>query len=203
MFNFRLLKQSQWLDLMDAGKINALFALLDGQPNTNDVFVDGVYQGYEDFYNATRSRPAPFTAQNFYLFLKSVFMSAPLDAKDATFLDSWELGYVAGWCVALGEMNLDSFFVGHGEHNNKSQWTRLRDESQGVDVICREEYRAQGTIQYVLNDDEGHYIATVSSAGISCSCGQPGCKHTPVVARISPWFHDEKIVSQAPAKVEV
>lgn len=201
MFNFHLLKQSQFFDLIDAGGDHAIFSQMLSEGCDNDTFFDGMMDGYKAFYNITEDRPASFTAHNFYLFLKGVFMQDIGDGvKGAAFLDNYKMGYVAGWCLALGECNTTLFHAGEKQAFNG--YSRLLEEYR-AEVLAREEYRERRVVQYVLRDDQGLYVAEVDAQGVVCSCScsgvTPECVHVQLVERISPWFEDGKITG----KVEV
>lgn len=195
MFNFHLLKQSEFFNIVDNGGDHPLFSLLAEKANTNDVFMDGLMDGYADYYDATIPRP-DFCGQGLYLFLKGIFMEDVSDGvKGAAFLDYWKTGYVAGWMLALGENKEELFFLGR-PRAHRSQWTRLRSEHEGVDIMGREEYRDRHIVMYVLDDGTGLYIAEVTEHGIisTCECTTEDCKHVRLVKRVSGWFNDEEIV---------
>lgn len=201
MFDFPLLTEQAFYDLVDQGRDHPVFAWMLSERHDNDPFFDGATHGYKAFYCVSEDRPTSPSAHSLYLFLKGVFMQeGGDDVKGAAFPGHYAMGYAAGWSIALGENRRDLFHA--GKKRGFNGYARLLDPSR-VEVLDREEYRARHVVQYVLKDEQGFYVAEVDSQGVICSCDcsgtAPECEHVCLVERISPWFNGDTITRPAVA----
>jgi len=181
--------------MIDENKISPVFALLD-ETADNEIFIDGLFDGYTDFYDTTSVRPEPFTAQNLCQFFNKILNLRVNGIEDPDFLNYWELGYIAGWSLGLGESNPDLFH----QSNHSHRWIKesygsfnLASVLQGVEleILTRKvmfAYAKSKYVEYAVCDRSGIFVLKATIEGITCTCGQPDCDHARVIARLEPKF---------------
>jgi len=191
-----MLTQEQFFQAFDEGCVNRVFSLLAAQPSDNEVFDDGLVDGYSDYYCGAGPAPAVLSSQSLSLFLGKVLDMRVPNLDNPDFLKNWKLGYVVGWSLALGESNPDLIFhedLPHVKRSDSYGYGPLLPDKEfaGIEILMRKvmlSHAKQPCVQYAVADSAGIYALTATDEGVSCSCGVADCLHSQMIAKLEPTF---------------